>query len=78
MFKGQHTISTTYVWAVLHFLGQTVPDMIFLILTRAHKVGKADIDLFSKYLSSIFYMAGTCRRALASFIAKKGKEARKE
>lgn len=41
--------------------------MSLLILSRAHKVGKVDIDLFNKYLSSIFYTAGTCRRELASF-----------
>lgn len=47
--------------------------MTLLVLIRARKVGKADIDLFSKYLSSIFYMAGTYRRELVPyFIAMKG------
>ena len=44
--------------------------MIPLILPRTRKVGKADIDLFSKYLSSIFQMAGTCRREFALFYSQ--------
>lgn len=53
--------------------------MTILILTRAQKVGKADIDLFSKYFSNVFYVAGTYRRELVrNFTAKKRKETRKK
>lgn len=52
--------------------------MTLLILTRAQKVGKTDIDLFSKYFSNVFYVAGTCRRELVrDFTAKKREEAGK-